>query len=390
MNTMKYYGTYSCGHEGCVNIIGPGKDREWKKEQEFSGLCPDCYKKHAEESRKLQNEQAAERSKEMDLPELVGSPKQVAWANTLRIKFVDWLSKYVNNYYEDKSKKVLIKNNDGKHMLFTLDEIAKLEQFIYTEKADAKFWIDSRYTDKRDLLFDLASKWKDRVPEEVEAEIKEEELKLTVVPDNKTVSGIVSLYVEDEYIKAKYIKDDIFREIVKSLGYSWEGVWCKKITEYSGPEKDRIAELGNKLLANGFTVHFPGAESRDMAISGNFMQECTKWVKYNTEKNMLSLIWKGRSDDIYEKARKISGSRWHHGYMLVPIEFYQEVLDFADVMGFKLSKRAEKEINAFEDSSTHFLKKDVKEPVYEEKNGSEELKKKLKKSGIIEDLRDEA
>lgn len=41
-----YHGTYSCGHEGRINLIGPTKDREWKKEREFSGLCPECYKKN--------------------------------------------------------------------------------------------------------------------------------------------------------------------------------------------------------------------------------------------------------------------------------------------------------------------------------------------------------
>lgn len=31
-----YYGTFACGHEGRVNIIGPHKDRKWKKERAFS------------------------------------------------------------------------------------------------------------------------------------------------------------------------------------------------------------------------------------------------------------------------------------------------------------------------------------------------------------------
>ena len=42
---MKYDGIYSCGHEGVIDIIGPTKDREWKKEHEFSQLCPECRKK---------------------------------------------------------------------------------------------------------------------------------------------------------------------------------------------------------------------------------------------------------------------------------------------------------------------------------------------------------
>ena len=40
-----YNGTFSCGHEGRVNVIGKIKDREWKTERKFSNMCPDCYKK---------------------------------------------------------------------------------------------------------------------------------------------------------------------------------------------------------------------------------------------------------------------------------------------------------------------------------------------------------
>lgn len=35
-----YEGTFACGHEGRVNIIGPQKDRGYKKERAFSRLCP--------------------------------------------------------------------------------------------------------------------------------------------------------------------------------------------------------------------------------------------------------------------------------------------------------------------------------------------------------------
>ena len=158
----------------------------------------------------------------------------------------------------------------------------------------------------------------------------------------------------------------------------------------SGSERDRIAELGNKLLANGFSVHFPKTDSRDMAISGEFTQECTKWVKYNITRSMLNISWKERSDEMYQAAKKLSGARWHQGAMLVPIEFYNEVLDFADTMGFCISKRAEDEIQFFQKEASRFIKKDVKEAVFKEKNGMDELRKQLEKSGLIEDLKDEA
>lgn len=65
-----YYGTYSCGHEGRTNIVGPTKDRERKAEWHFSGMCPECYKKQIEEKRAAVNKEAAEKSEEMELSTL--------------------------------------------------------------------------------------------------------------------------------------------------------------------------------------------------------------------------------------------------------------------------------------------------------------------------------
>lgn len=65
-----YYGTYSCGHEGRVNIIGPTKDRQWKADRHFEHMCPECYEKWQEEERDRKSREATEKSKEMELPEL--------------------------------------------------------------------------------------------------------------------------------------------------------------------------------------------------------------------------------------------------------------------------------------------------------------------------------
>ena len=59
-------------------------------------------------------------------------------------------------------------------------------------------------------------------------------------------------------------------------------------------------------------------------------------------------------------------------------------------MGFCISKRAKDEIQSFQKEAARFIKKDVKEAVFEEKNGMDELRKQLEKSGLIEDLKDEA
>ena len=51
-----YEGTFACGHDGRVNIIGPQKDRGYKKERAFSRLCPDCWQKERDE--KIKSEES--------------------------------------------------------------------------------------------------------------------------------------------------------------------------------------------------------------------------------------------------------------------------------------------------------------------------------------------
>lgn len=75
---MSYYsGTYTCGHEGRVQIYGPGKDRERKAAREFNRLCPAC---HIAQQQQI----AEENAQALCLPPLHGSEKQITWAMRLR------------------------------------------------------------------------------------------------------------------------------------------------------------------------------------------------------------------------------------------------------------------------------------------------------------------
>ena len=88
---MQYKGVYACGHEGTVRISGgKASDREWKANRAFEHDCPECQKKVREEEIRVINEESASDSKKLRFPELEGSPKQIAWANTIRLKFYDF------------------------------------------------------------------------------------------------------------------------------------------------------------------------------------------------------------------------------------------------------------------------------------------------------------
>ena len=377
-----YYGTYSCGHEGRVNIIGPTKDRQRKSDWHFSGLCPECYKKQLEEERAAANKEAAEKSAEMELPELSGTEKQVAWANTLRVKVIE------------RYEAILEKSGD-KASKSRREEIVSCMDYAIKVHTDAKFWIESR--DNSNIFRDFMKEYKEHkekevVPTDVAEEIEQEEQALTVVPDTEQKkSGVVVISNKDSVLFAAYPKDEKFREIVKLLGFKWNGVtWYKEITEYTGSQEERAAELGNKLLLAGFTVRFPNTVSKDMGVSGKFSAENDRWVKFNAKIGKLALVWEKRSNTLYEAARKLPGAKWSNGSMKVNIAFCNEVLDFAETMGFSISQKAQSEIEKYKEKEAAFEKAKATPHKDEAIEDKERLEKTLKSGAtILEDLQDD-
>ena len=124
---MKYEVTGICGHIYTVNLIGPNKNREYRLERLKSECCPCCKEEIRKAEIERENNEAAEKSAEMELPELQGSPKQVAWANSIKIRMLNELSglaEHVNKNYSEK-RVLLISQGSvlrGLQMLIGADE----------------------------------------------------------------------------------------------------------------------------------------------------------------------------------------------------------------------------------------------------------------------------
>ena len=150
---------------------------------------------------------------------------------------------------------------------------------------------------------------------------------------------------------------------------------------------DRVAELGNKLLNAGFTVRFPDRESMEKAVDATYEPECTRWIKKASD-GKLAIRWRGRNDTLYQAARKLPGAKYFEGAIIVPVERYSEIEDFAETMEFKISKKAAAEIELFRQKEQKFIKV-TPNRVQDASSDEERLKKQLEKSGVIEDLMDE-
>jgi|GEM_PF-5041156 len=112
---------YSCGHEVYTTL----RTREqYLQKKNSPGLCPDCKKRDLA---------TKPRKSELTLPELTGSPKQVAWAEQIRAKVIEHKEELLN------FMKQVAKENE-EHLPAYLMHV--LDNFIETETS-ARNWIDA-------------------------------------------------------------------------------------------------------------------------------------------------------------------------------------------------------------------------------------------------------
>ena len=84
----KYHVAHSCGHATEHNLFGPYEGRRRRIEELTGNPCPDCREAKRNEANATANAAAAKAAQEAGLPELLGSEKQVTWAESLRMKVI--------------------------------------------------------------------------------------------------------------------------------------------------------------------------------------------------------------------------------------------------------------------------------------------------------------
>lgn len=409
-NRYKEYtftGTFACGHKEEITQGGYTEEYAEEKAQErFKGLCPDC-------EREKQLEIAKSDSTESGYPELKGTPKQVAWAETLRYEYKESVLNQINEideyflrrnpsiqgFYVDKYeilKGILEeKRKERKALLdeWKLDASEEVNE-IYEKKIEALvedvrvyltkmlektlrkidsavYFIDNRNNIKTFAMLDFAEDniimddKEEKIQEEVEKELSNEQI---AMPDNYNYSNVMILQ-KDDIIKVYSDKDQVIIDTVKAKGYKWNGhVWERKIDKYNGPIDDRIIELGNCLLSKGYLVRFKCKNYKDIiphAVKGEFKPEIKRWIGYNENKNVFIADFP-RNDELYSDVCKIKGMKWDSVYgVMIPGDRFKEVQDFAEINGFTLTEEAEKRIerlnNFVEKNKQKITEKELKE-----------------------------
>lgn len=337
----KYTVTFACGHTDVVKLTGPRHTREWIVENKKSELCPDCYKAQIEAKREEERAAALDEAKEQDLPALVGTEKQVAWAVTIRQKFVALLDRGLQEVQiRPEIDKVLTQ---------------RAIESVYCE-TEAHWWIENgRIQTTREAMTMLAKRYGElsnlQEATGTATTIEGAKIEATVRPETPLSETVAQIAVKGDTVEVVFPeRSDAFREVIKGRNFRWTGeAWARKCNQFTGTTADRAAEIGNLLLKGGFIVRIYDEAVRQKAIAGDYEPEYTRWISKRgsgTYEGWFAIQWERDNQTIYNAARAIAGSKWSSPSVVVPSSRFEAVLDLAEEFGFRLSPGAEALIEA--------------------------------------------
>lgn len=322
---------HCCGHTSEVQLYGPGKNREWRISQMEQELCPECQA--AEYARK--SAEAAEKAKEMELPQLTGSKKQIAWAETIRMDFV--------KEYEEEHVNDIINVNVAPRKWENHSVSEYVEDVL--KQTSAEWWIDKRGRlwdsfSVRSAMESLADKAAEAAPQATQEE-------MMLRPDEQTQGDIITITSDDRNVIAQCERrNDNFKNVVSALKYKRDimenhNIWVLPINATTGSAADRMAELGSKLLAAGFPLYVADSAVRSKIIAGDYEPMYQRWVARDGD--MLAIRWEHGNDNIYNAAKSLPAARWDRDLQAIVVspKYYKRLGDFISAYGFRVTPKAQ-------------------------------------------------
>jgi hypothetical protein len=298
---------------------------QWKLDH-FDWTCSGCKAEVARENQ------------EIGLPPLQGSDKQIEWAELIRKKKVEELVKYQQRLFSDKS---LANANQY---------IAAVDKAIMNKSAH--WWIEMRSKHVEDMVA-IAKKTLtaiDLMPAAEQALYYKAEknaiAEALLRPETSCTENHAEIRVVERRIEIDFPEhNEVFIETVKKIGYQWDKenlYWTRQMSDFTGAVEDRVVETAVRLLAKGFPVLIFDERLRNLAISGEYVQETKKWVDVVSSgkyKGWFALIWP-YGEDYYDVARALKGSKYSKPNVIVPPAQFDQVTDFAQMYGFRFSAAA--------------------------------------------------
>lgn len=325
-----------CGKSFTASKILASRDqannwKEWAKSNIIE--CDECKEKARQAEREEANVKAAESAKEFELPELTGSEKQVAWANTIRVGYYTEYSKVVDGYTK-LTKEQQTKCNEE------FERFNKIVDYAFSNKNSASFWIEHRGVNIRTIVRELES---EALKSEEKEEAQEVVSEYAIKPESPVTDSVAEIKYTNDVLKVSFpAKNEALISACKAVGMKWNKanlVWERKLSEMTGTT-DRIIEIGHKLLKIGIPVAIADESIREKAVSGEYKDECLLWVM-NGPDDKLKITWS--DGDWYDKAKRLTGAKWYseNKGMMVPVSSFREIRDFAECNNFGITAKAE-------------------------------------------------
>jgi hypothetical protein len=166
---------------------------------------------------------------------------------------------------------------------------------------------------------------------------------LLVRPSTPRTDSIARISLSDTAVRVYFPEKGAgFNELVRRWGYFWKAPYFSR--EVSQAEQhERAAELAYALLAAGYCVKGP-VDVMSTAVAQTFTPEPVRIIsraKGGEYDGWFSIWWhKERGGLLKEIVKRLPGSRWQGGSVVVPPEQFEAVLDFAEMYACAVSPDA--------------------------------------------------
>lgn len=326
--------------------------------------CDECRQKRLAAEREEESRKAAEDAAELNLPKLEGSEKQIAWAERIRMEFIQSADKEIQATAErPQSSRMLV------------SELESFKEWIL-RKTEASWWIDKRGAmwSMREVISLQYTYWKADMEAVAYAEPEEATTEI-VEPEQKKSTTVCMVEATEKKVTVSSKYDPEMPPVVKAAGYKWNGSkWSREMNVRSGSAEDRAAEIANKLLCAGFPVEVR-KDIRDRAVNGTYEPEHKRWISWVDSGLKIT-------GDVDTKG--IPGIRKG----IAPVESYEAVEEFARLHDYRFTPGARREVDLYKSRLTKATPIPGREAEYNDT--ADTIKNMLDSSrDVLDDLKEE-
>lgn len=352
----EYHYCKKCGKESVVvatNRAEAIRKRKWFAEK--YPICNECTYAEAVEMDKVA-------TASLELPDLIGTEAQVTLATLVRLDRVVQMMRVAGDEFEPTfltSKRGAFTAYPHKTLDAVLREVGAIRfeialAHLYSIES-AAWWLDNQSVPPAKLVTDALDQIDEAArPENNPALIEAVNAEATIRPLDPVTETIAVFWISSKQnlVGVRFDeKHDGFREQIKLFNFKWNDVQ-KRWDISTNPDQyvAIAAEVGAHLIANGFVVRILDNDVRQAILDGNITKSEGRRIDwFGNEK--FRIDWRRIDGDFYDDVKKLKGAVWSKPdqTVLVPLTSADDVRDFAETFGFKLTDAATKAADSFDE-----------------------------------------